>query len=180
MAVAWGFESSAPARRITPFEADIHPLRRLGQGSAQARRRRRGRDRITAAALLRCVLKGLPLAPLPDAASAEEGGILGCGSINLNLREATFQPAAQPSPGFSPPPARPVLRSEVGAPRPASGAKEFTRPIPGCNTVFRGSRGGWDGHVGSLRLHPSWRPELADPEGRRHQFRIEFPEFFWR
>jgi len=135
---------------------------------------------ITAAALLRCVLEDLPLAPPLDASIAAEGGILGSGSINLNLREATFKPTAQPSPGFSPPPARPVLRSAVVAPRPGSGAREFTCPIPGCNTVFRGSRGGWDGHVGSLRLHPSWRQELTDPEDRRHQFRIEFPEFFRR
>ncbi len=54
---------------------------------------------LTAAALLRCVLDGLPLyAPLDS--PKVEGGILGTGSVNLNLRERTFRGSqcAEPRP----------------------------------------------------------------------------------
>lgn len=45
---------------------------------------------ITAAALLRCVLEGLPLSPDPLHAPESEGGMLGTGSVNLKLREKEF------------------------------------------------------------------------------------------
>lgn len=50
---------------------------------------------ITAAALLRCVLEELPLAPPRDALATVEGGILGSGSISLDLRELTFRLPAE-------------------------------------------------------------------------------------
>ena len=56
-------------------------------------------------------------------------------------------------------------------------AKVFPSPIAGCNKVFHGSRGDWDGHLGALRLHPDWHPELQDAEERRRRFKIEFPGF---
>ena len=57
-------------------------------------------------------------------------------------------------------------------------AKVYRCPIAGCDKVFQGSRGGWDGHVGSLRLHPEWHPELPQAEERKRRFETEFPDFF--
>ena len=56
--------------------------------------------------------------------------------------------------------------------------KNFPCPIPGCQTVFPGYPNGWDGHVGSPRLHPDWHPELSTPEERRAQFKREFATWF--
>lgn len=47
---------------------------------------------LSAAALLRCTLEGLPLCA--PSASPVEGGILGTGSVNLALRERTYVPGA--------------------------------------------------------------------------------------
>jgi hypothetical protein len=51
-------------------------------------------------------------------------------------------------------------------------------PIPGCEKVFHGSRGGWDGHVGSRRVHPDWHPEIEDSDERKRLFRSEFGHWF--
>lgn len=127
---------------------------------------------LTAAALLRCCLEELPFSQLLDSAARAEGGILGSGSINVGLPEATyrfdgFEPAAIRIPGQSAP------RSLT-----TTGGRRFSCPIPGCAKVFVGSRGGWDGHVGSPHLHPLWHPDVTDPERRRHLFRMEYSEFF--
>jgi len=58
--------------------------------------------------------------------------------------------------------------------------KEYPCPIPGCQKVFNGSRGGWDAHSGSLKKHPEWHPEIDDPEGRKARFRAEFADWFTR
>ncbi len=47
---------------------------------------------VTAAALLRCCLEELPFSQPLDFATRAEGGILGSGSINLALGEASYQP----------------------------------------------------------------------------------------
>jgi hypothetical protein len=124
---------------------------------------------ITAAALLRCVLEDLPLTQPLDELRAAEGGILGSGSINLDLPETTLRVSASDR-------ATEVPYSTVGSRR--SPKRDFPCPIPGCTKLFHGSRGGWDGHVGSVALHPDWHPELIAPDTRRHQFAIEYPDFF--
>ena len=53
-----------------------------------------------------------------------------------------------------------------------------TCPVPGCEKIFLRTRGGWDGHAGSLRTHPDWHPEVADAEKRRALFRDEFSDWF--
>ncbi len=58
--------------------------------------------------------------------------------------------------------------------------KEYPCPIPGCQKVFNGSRGGWDAHIGSLKKHPEWHPEIDDPEGRKARFKAEFTDWFTR
>ena len=50
-------------------------------------------------------------------------------------------------------------------------------PIPGCQTAFFNTHSGWDGHVGTLRTHPQWHPDLTDPEARKVQFKAEFPDW---
>ena len=127
---------------------------------------------VTAAALLRCVLEEQPLTPPGRATDQIEGGILGTGTINLDLPELTFGRSRLPVRNHRP-------RNRTGAAAPVRhGPATFACPIPGCDKVFSGSRGGWDGHVGSVRIHPQWHPELDFPETRRRQFETEFPEFF--
>ena len=53
-----------------------------------------------------------------------------------------------------------------------------TCPVPGCEKIFRRTRGGWDGHAGSLRTHRDWHPEVTDAERRRALFRLEFADWF--
>ena len=64
-------------------------------------------------------------------------------------------------------------RIEVGG-----AGRSFRCPIEGCEKVYEGTRGGWDGHVGSSRIHPHWHPELASAGARKKQFETEFPDFF--
>ena len=58
-----------------------------------------------------------------------------------------------------------------------SGGGEYPCPIPGCSKVFHVSRGGWDAHVGSLRRHPGWHPDVPDPEERKRIFRDEYGDW---
>lgn len=48
----------------------------------------------------------------------------------------------------------------------------------GLRKVYVNARGGWDGHAGSIRIHPQWHPELTSAEERKRQFEIEFRDFF--
>lgn len=138
---------------------------------------------ITAAALLRCLIEELPLSQRLDASACAEGGILGSGSVNLTLPEVAFRATVAPPAFRQGPPhvpavsSRAPLRTVVATSR-ATTDRQIACPIPGCSKVFIGTRGGWDGHVGAVRLHPTWRPEVSEPELRRHLFKVEFPEFF--
>jgi NTP pyrophosphatase (non-canonical NTP hydrolase) len=49
---------------------------------------------------------------------------------------------------------------------------------PLCGKQFATGRAGWDGHVGAIKLHPSWHPDVLDAEKRKRLFREEFPGFF--
>ena len=137
---------------------------------------------ITAAALLRCILDGSPLCSRQFELRMSEGGILGTGSVNLRLRQQTF------GCGPSRPASKSYLETMNRSVDPVDnvgkfgddrrGRRAYRCPIVGCDRVFHGSRGGWDGHVGSLRLHSDWHPELQEPEQRKRRFEIEFPDFF--
>jgi len=119
---------------------------------------------LTAAALLRCVVEKLPLC-LPRLNSARaEGGMLGTGSVNFDLRSGR----------------RSGKRTRQGASAVIVrySTKTFRCPIAGCDKVYVNARAGWDGHVGSGRSHPLWHPELTSAEERKRRFEIEFPEFF--
>jgi hypothetical protein len=128
---------------------------------------------MTAAALLRCELEGIPLHRPCVCSDRAEGGILGSGSVNLDLRTLTFKPfphRSSPSePSSVTAPNRAATPNTVGA---------FRCPIPGCEKLYAKTRSGWDAHVGSRRNHPCWRQELESAEERKNQFAAEFPDFF--
>ena len=127
---------------------------------------------ITAAALLRCVLEKLPLCSPHLHLARAEGGILGTGSINLALPEQTFGRVSNERRAPKERTPHVAARGTVG-----DGTRLFRCPIPGCVKEYIRSRGGWDAHVGSVRSHPRWHPELTSAE-RKRQFEVEFPEFF--
>jgi hypothetical protein len=118
---------------------------------------------VSAAALLRCVCEGTPLAGETD---PFEGGMLGAASLDLSLPERTFAPSLAVA-------RVPRVTQQATFSRP-----QFRCPLPDCPTVFYGTRGGWDSHVGSLARHPRWHPDLSNPRQRKELFRREFPEFF--
>jgi hypothetical protein len=138
---------------------------------------------ITAAALLRCVLERAPLCPSRLEATESEGAIVGTGSVNLQLPQRTFaashrgQPLARLSLQVAGRSVGPVSVNRAATDL-RDGMRAFRCPITGCDKVFQGSRGGWDGHVGSLRLHPWWHPDVTDAEERKRRFEREFPAFF--
>jgi hypothetical protein len=122
---------------------------------------------VSAVALLRCVLERTPLSDTRFEDAVSEGGILGTGSICLDLPERSFRTGSRHS--------LPMSRRPR---RHSAEAFEYRCPIrPACH-VFRGSRGGWDAHVASPSRHPDWHPEVTDPRERRRLFREEFPAFF--
>jgi len=128
---------------------------------------------MTAAALLRCVLDKVPLCLSRLDSARAEGGMLGTASVNLQLPEQTF--------GSLPLGNRPSgERKRYGANLFSfgDGSRTFRCPIAGCEKVYVNARGGWDGHVGSIRIHPEWHPELTSAEERKRQFEIEFRDFF--
>ncbi len=71
---------------------------------------------------------------------------------------------------------KPVAASAMPAKNHGGGG--FPCPIPGCRKVFYASRGGWDAHVASYRMHKDWHPRVIDGEIRKQRFREEFPEWF--
>lgn len=139
---------------------------------------------MTAVALLRCILEDEPLCPADLHAPEFEGGMLGTGSVKLGMAAQTFPPQR---------PAGRLVQTIPNVPRVGEGGRLlvplvteesrkanriFRCPIAGCDKVFLGSRGGWDAHVGSRRLHPEWHPELEVAHDRKRRFEAEFPEFF--
>ena len=57
------------------------------------------------------------------------------------------------------------------------GRVEHRCPIGGCAKVFHGSRGGWDAHVASPRIHPDWHPDVTDGRERKERFKAEYPDW---
>ncbi|HLT30948.1 MAG TPA: hypothetical protein VK013_12985 [Myxococcaceae bacterium] len=132
-------------------------------------------------ALMRCFIEGTPLSDPSLEDPVAEGGILGTGSVNLDLPEKAFSgrhrsmfrdtpapPASLVIPRTTPVPVRTEVQQAQG----------LACPIPGCPHRFRRGRLGWDGHVGSPRRHPGWLPDVRDPEERKRAFRVAFPSFF--
>ncbi len=137
---------------------------------------------LTAAGLLRSVLEGTPLARTELVDPVAEGGILGTGSLDLTRHEVTYGTNKAERPGrrrpSREPESRPDMRPRLAGAPPKPPEPVFPCPIPGCDHVFTGSRGGWDAHVGSPRIHPRWKPAVRDPAARRALFRSQYPRFF--
>jgi hypothetical protein len=136
---------------------------------------------VTAAAVLRCLLEHRSLAYPEWIDNVVEGSMLLAGPVDLHRRSRRLNRG-----GVSPP-SQLTLRDAV--PRAVGSATRLTPrkrddrernhrcPIPGCTKEFRGSRGGWDSHVASVRMHPEWRPELTDAVSRIRAFREQFYEW---
>jgi hypothetical protein len=108
---------------------------------------------LSAAALVRLIAARKPIScDLIDPRS--EGGILPTGMLELSRPSRS-----------APRPSRttPVVLHEA-----------LRCPIPGCSKTFRTGRLGWDAHIGSLRQHPDWYPEIVDAEQRKSVFRETF------
>ena len=133
---------------------------------------------LTAAAVLRCVHEGMRLDHPQWTDAKAEGSMLLCAVVDPrrrssgpNRKSATWpEPLAQREPRAA---------RQTGRFRSASGRDLlYPCPIPGCGKVFSGSRSGWDAHVGSIRQHRGWRPQIGDPEERKRAFREEFRDWF--
>lgn len=59
--------------------------------------------------------------------------------------------------------------------KPPPPKKSYSCPIPGCTKLFIETRGGWDSHVASFKMHPKWKPDITDGDERKKLFREEFP-----
>lgn len=122
---------------------------------------------ITAAAVLRCIHEGKEIACVEWIDTKAEGSMLLAGTVDphCKTRKSSRRTGEMPR-----------LKAE-SASRP-NREIEYPCPIPGCGKVFSGSRGGWDAHVGSARLHPQWWPAVGEPEERKRLFREEFRHWF--
>ena len=117
---------------------------------------------MSAAALLRLFLERAPIENESAPHLAIEGDVLGAASV-ITGASKTF-----PSPSR-----RPTKTSDS-----VPSTKVFSCPIPGCDKVFRDSRGGWDAHIASIKRHPNWHPEATDAEERKRLFKEEYPGWF--
>lgn len=123
---------------------------------------------MTAAGELRCVLEGQELEDLDADDPVAEGGML-LTSVGDFDRKATR---------FGDGKAQQGVTGKSLARKAKSSERSYPCPIPKCDKVFKGTRGGWDGHVGGFSIHPDWHPDVTDPEQRRKLFKKEFPDFF--
>jgi hypothetical protein len=139
---------------------------------------------LTAAAVLRCVIEGVPLYDPRWVDRTAEGAILLAGPVDPWLKSRgmarrgrpSLPPASQAPLELTRPGSSPAVSSAAQSPRTT--APKYTCPIDSCERVFSGSRGGWDAHVASLRMHPKWHPGVRDPEERKRLFRLKFAEWF--
>ena len=157
-----------------------HPGRERGGGGEQGVR---ANDddfdaHFTAAAVLRCVVEGIGLVDANWTDAKAEGSMLLVGAVELDRRSGAWIRSTEMS-------LRRIARSAHGSDKPVPCARsrgscsaEYRCPIHGCERIFRGSRRGWDGQVGSPRLDPQWRPEIDSPEDRKRTFRAEFGDWF--
>ncbi len=58
-----------------------------------------------------------------------------------------------------------------------AGVGKHLCPIANCTKVFKRHQWGWDGHVGSVAIHPGWHPEIKDAEQRKALFKAENPSW---
>ena len=122
---------------------------------------------VTAAAFLRCIHEGREIASPEWIDAKAEGSMLLAGVVDPYRKSDSTRRIAGTAPR---------TRAESGS--SANRGVVYRCPIPACEKVFSGSRGGWDAHVGSARAHPEWWPGVDDPEERKRLFRDEFRDWF--
>ena len=133
---------------------------------------------LTAAAVLRCTIEGIPLARPEWIDTEVEGSMLLAGPVEPDRKAGRRSSDRREPPSLA---ARypPSLSSHSWQPAVASsGGRKYCCPIAGCSKVFVGTRSGWDSHVRSARKHPHWHPEVTDPDERKRRFKDEFSEWF--
>ncbi len=135
---------------------------------------------VTAAAVMRCILDNRPLVAPDWIDPVAEGSMLLAGPVDPAPPSRRFRmpPSAQTQG-----PRRDALRRAsppAANDTPLPKGTEYRCPIPQCDKVFRGSRGGWDAHVASTTKHPVWHPDVVDGKKRKDLFRREYPDWFDR
>lgn len=151
---------------------------------------------LTAAAVLRCGLEGRALCDREWIDNRAGGAMLLAGPVDPRLQarslaaqQPTFvrlsnKPATHPALAVKKvkPSAYRVASVRRSSVQPKStapaGIHEYRCPIPGCSKVFMNTRGGWDAHVASRRMHPDWRPDLTNPEDRKRRFKVKYRDWF--
>jgi hypothetical protein len=208
LAYAVALRPELPARRLrvakTRCAQRDAALRRLGEASWVAKHSVMISDRdlaleseddfdalLSAAALLRCVLDGVPLDEPDHDDPVAEGGILLTAAVDFSTisQNLVVSPRAGDTHPLVPSAQAELSRGTPTAMRPADGSGGGARsppaghllcPIPGCGKAFRRGRLGWDAHVASSRNHLSWHPEVRDPAARKELFKRIFPDWFGR
>ena len=143
---------------------------------------------LTAAAILRCVLEGTPVTRSEWIDAEAEGSMLLAGPVDLHKGAVNLLSRVRGSAHATLVPARATVGAgtrgaSVGF-RPHPRARTpfssvvYPCPIPAGTKVFRGSRGGWDAHVASSRMHPQWHPDVADRGQRKRLFRQQYADWF--
>lgn len=132
---------------------------------------------ISAASLLRCVLEDRTLDEPETDDPVCEGGILLTSAVDFSSkRQRLINTTLERNKKHTP---RSTAVTKPSYPQSLPTAKVSTRPyecpIAGCTKVYRSGRSGWDGHIGSLRMHPQWHPEVKNPVERKRLFKQEFP-----
>lgn len=119
---------------------------------------------FSAVALTRLFLEKAPFESPGTTDRIAEGGVLGAASLARTAKRPAETKTAK--------------QTRTTNSRSDRISRTYPCPIPGCTHVFRGSRGGWDAHVGAISRHPQWHPEVVDPEERKKLFKQVFPEWF--
>ena len=191
LAYAAALADDLPTGRIKVTKGDVrcrkHACNRLGRADWVHRHRvdlgsfhaAKANDddfdaHFTAAAVLRCTVEGAALVDTACTDATVEGSMLLAGPVEPDRKIGG--------------PQSPFLRMGGRAARWGSSASsaisrsqhgnDHRCPIPGCRKVFSDTRRGWDGHVGSPRMHPEWHPEVLRANERRRLFRAEFGDWF--
>jgi hypothetical protein len=123
---------------------------------------------MSALSQLRIVLEKLPMSHPSLTCPKSEGGILGSGVIQIEERSKSLDKQLGCPPG----------KKSKRVSESIEGKREYPCPIPLCPKVFYNTRSGWDGHVGTHRMHPDWYPDVEDHAERLRLFRQDFPQFF--
>ena len=132
---------------------------------------------LTAAAVMRCVVEQKALTSQDWIDVIAEGSMLLVGAVDptLKVRKLTIRSQNKCS---SIPSSMHDVDTRIYRPSIKSSGKIYDCPISGCSKRFYGTRGGWDAHVASYRMHRDWHPNIKNGVERKRLFRKEFQEWF--